>query len=225
MKKDLETKFTGLAMIIGALFLVIGWVLLPHHLGEYFVAEDFSAINEHLWTWIWLYRMHIFGWVIMGAGIMGLAAITFKKPYRSLITPGAGILIIGTFVSALATAFYYSYGAWGIGQTMDKTPEEIQTWLDSVLFTTHYITCLARFGKVFAGAGLVLMGAGLLKSKVVDSWLAIFTIVLGVAAMGIIMLIPVNFEIYKPVFYVKVVWLIAMGATILRKGINLSEAK
>lgn len=225
MKKDFETKFTGLAMIVGALFLLIGWVLLPHHVGEYFVAEDFPAINENFWLWVWLYRMHIFGWVIMGAGMMGLASITFRKPYRSLITPGAGIIIVGTFVSALSTAFYYSYGAWGIGQTMDKTPEEIQVWLDSVLFTTHYITCLARFGKVFAGAGLVLMGAGLLKWKVVDSWLSIFTILLGLTAMGIVMLIPVNFEVYKPVFYVKVVWLLAMGTSILIKGVNLPETE
>ena len=70
MKKDFETKFTGLAMIVGALFLLIGWVLLPHHVGEYFVAEDFPAINENFWLWVWLYRMHIFGWVIMGAGMM-----------------------------------------------------------------------------------------------------------------------------------------------------------
>ena len=76
---------------------------------------------------------------------------------------------------------------------------------------------------MFAGAGLVLMGAGLLKWKVVDSWLSIFTILLGLTAMGIVMLIPVNFEVYKPVFYVKIVWLLAMGASILRKGVNLQE--
>ena len=224
MKKDLETKLTGITLIVGALLLLLGWVLLPHHLGEYFVATDFAAVNENFWTWVWLYRMHIFGWVIMGAGIMAFAAITFRKPYRSLVTPGGGVLIIGTFVSALATAFYYSYCAWGIGQTMDKTPEEVQAFLDNVLFVTHYITCLARFGKVFSGAGLVLLGAGLLKWKVMDSWFGVFTLLLGLAAMGIVMLIPVNFEIYKPVFYVKVVWLLAMGALILKKGVNLSEA-
>ena len=52
---------------------------------------------------------------------------------------------------------------------MDKTPEAIQNWLDGVLFTMHYVTSAVWFGKVFAGAGLVLMGAGLLKWKVVDS--------------------------------------------------------
>ena len=76
---------------------------------------------------------------------------------------------------------------------------------------------------MFGGAGLVMLGIGLLKWKVMDSWFAIFTILLGLTAMGIVMLIPVNFEIYKPVFYVKVLWLLTMGALIIKKGVNLSE--
>lgn len=224
MKKDFETNFTGWALIVGALFLLIGWILLPHHTGEYLKVEDFGAINENFWTWIWLYRMHIFGWVIMGGGIVGLAAISFKPPFRVMTTAGAGILIVGTFVSALATAFYYSFGAWGIGMTMDKSPEEIQQFMDGILPVTHYITCLARFGKVFSGAGLVVLGLGFLKFNMTDKWLSVFTIVLGLAAMGVVMLIHDNFEVYKPIFYVKVAWLAALGGTLLKKGINLSEA-
>ena len=223
MKNDFETRFTGWALITGALFLLVGWVALPHHIGEYFQASDFAAVNENFWTWVWLYRLHIFGWVIMGAGVMGIASMTFKRPYRIMLAPGAGVLIVGTFVSALATAFYYSYGAWGIGQTMDKSPEEVSTFMDGILYFTHYVTCLARFGKVFSGAGLVLLGVGLFKWSITDKWLSLFTIVLGLAAMGIVMLIPDNYEIYKPVFYVKVFWLLAMGITILRKGLNLPE--
>lgn len=223
MKNDFETKFTGWAMITGALMLLFGWVLLPHHIGEYLVADDFTAVKEHFWTWVWLYRMHIFGWVIMGAGLMGFASLTFKKPYRILLMPGAGVVIVGTFTSALATAYYYSYGAWGIGQTEGKSPEEIQAFMDGILYTNHYVTCMVRFGRVFSGAGLVLMGAGLLKWKVTDTWLGAFTVLLGFAAMGIVMLIPDNYEIYKPVFYVKVLWLFALGSTILRKGLNLPE--
>jgi hypothetical protein len=35
--------------------------------------------------------------------------------------------------------------------------------------------------------------------------------------------IPDNFQIYKPLFHVKVVWLVAMGAVILKNGINLPK--
>ena len=223
MKTDIETKLTAWAAIVGALMLLLGWVLLPHHIGEYLQASDFEAVNENFWTWVWLYRMHIFGWVIMGAAIMGFASLTFRKPYRVLILPGAGVLVIGTFVSALATAYYYSYGAWGIGQTLGKSAEEVQTFMDSILFTNHYVTCMVRFGRVFSGVGLVILGAGLLKWNVMDKWYGYFTVVLGLAAMGIVMLIPDNFGPYKPIFYVKVLWLATMGAVILKKGLNLPE--
>ena len=48
---------------------------------------------------------------------------------------------------------------------------------------------------------------------------------MGFAAMGIIMGIPDNFDIYKPLFHVKVIWLVLMGLTFLLKGINLPEDK
>jgi hypothetical protein len=41
--------------------------------------------------------------------------------------------------------------------------------------------------------------------------------------MGIILSIPDNFEVYKPLFHVKVVWLIAMGVVILKQGVNLPK--
>jgi hypothetical protein len=42
-------------------------------------------------------------------------------------------------------------------------------------------------------------------------------------AAGIVILKPVNFEIYKLVFYVKIVWLLAMDVSIFRKSVNLPE--
>jgi hypothetical protein len=45
------------------------------------------------------------------------------------------------------------------------------------------------------------------------------------AAMGIILAIPDNFEIYKPLFHVKVIWLLAMGVVILKDGIPLPRLK
>lgn len=223
MKNDFETKFTGWSLIISALMLLFGWVLLPHHIGEYIEVADFAAVQENFWPWVWIYRIHIFGWVIMGAGIMGLASLTFKRPYRILLMPGAGVTIVGTFVLALATAYYYSYGAWGIGQTMDKSAAEIDKFMEGIKYTNHYVTCMTRFGRVFSGVGFVLLGAGFLKWNITAKWMSIFTILLGLTAMGIVMLIPENYGPYKPVFYIKTLWLLAMGATVLRQGLNLPE--
>lgn len=223
MKKDFETKFTGWSFIIAAVLLWGGWTLLPHHVGEYFIASDFAAINEQLWYWIWMFRIHIFGWVTMGIAIFALISITTKRPYRILTFPGAGMIIVGTFTIALGSAFYYTYGAWGVGQTSGKSPIEIQEFMESLVFTNHYATCLIRFGRVFSGVGLIILGFALVKWKIVNVWLGVLTILLGFAAMGIIMSIPDNFDIYKPLFHVKAIWLTLMGVSILRQGVNLPE--
>jgi hypothetical protein len=221
VQKDFETKFTGWAFIVAALLLWVGWALAPHHIGEYIVASDFEAISDKVWTFIWMYRIHIFGWVAMGVALFALVSIIAKRPYRVLVLPGAGVLIIGTFTLAIAAAYYYNYGAWGVGQTAGKSATEIQEFMDDILYTNQYVTCFIRFGRVFSGVGLVLLGAGFVKWTIVPKWLGWFTILLGLSAVVIIMGIPVNFEIYKPVFHIKVIWLVVMGVILLKQGINL----
>ncbi|MGB5388010.1 MAG: hypothetical protein WBN20_14605 [Eudoraea sp.] len=223
MKKDFETKFTAWAFIFAAILLWGGWALSPHHIGEYIVASDFTTINEDLWYWIWMFRFHIFGWVTMAIAIFALASITAKKPYRVVLVPGAGMVVIGTMTLAIASAFYYNFGAWGVGKTMGLSAAEIQEFMDNILYTNQYVTCFVRFGRIFSGVGLVLLGFGFIKWKIVNPLLGWFTALLGFAAMAIIMGIPDNFEIYKPVFHVKVLWLAMMGIAILLKGVNLPE--
>ena len=63
------------------------------------------------------------------------------------------------------------------------------------------------------------------KWKIVNAGLGELTILLGFAAMAIILFIPDNFEIYKPLFHVKVIWLTVMGVSILRHGVNIPEAE
>ena len=222
-QKDFETNFTGWAFIVASLLLWLGWALSPHHIGEYIVASDFKAIGENVWTWIWIYRIHIFGWVTMGIALFALVSVTARKPYRVLILPGAGMLIIGTFTLAIANAYFYNFGAWGVGQTAGMSAAEIKKFVDDILFTNQYVTCFIRFGRVFSGVGLILLGAGFIKWNIISKWLGWFTVLLGFAAMGIIMGIPDNYEIYKPIFHIKVIWLILIGATLLTKGVNLPQ--
>ena len=221
MKKDLETTFTGWTLIASAILLLGGWELLSHHTGEFFVASDFDAIGENLWYWIWMFRFHIFGWVIMGIGMMAFATFLNEKPYRAVLLPGVGVVVVGSFAMALAVAFYYTYGAWGSGKTANMSEEELNVFMASLEVTNQYFTCLERFGRIFSGAGLALFGTGLFIWKIMDNWISIFTLVLGLAAMCVILFIPDNFEVYKPLFYIKVLWLLSIGTMLIRKGVNL----
>lgn len=225
MKKDFETNFTGWAFVLAAVLLWFGWVLSPHHIGEYIVAEDFISIGESVWYWIWMYRIHIFGWVTMGISMFALMSMTLSKPYRVVILPGIGMVIVGTFTLAIANAFFYNFGAWGVGKTAGMAATEITAFMDSILSTNQYVTCFMRFGRIFSGVGLVLLGYAFVKWKLVSTWLGWFTMLLGFIAVAIIISIPDNYEIYKPIFHIKVLWLVAMGATILKQGIHLLEEK
>ena len=221
--KDFETKFTAYSFIAAAVLLWLGWALSPHHIGEYIVASDFPSIGENVWLWIWMYRIHIFGWVFLGIAMFALVSMTARNPYRVLILPGAGLVIIGTFILAIGTAYYYNFGAWGVGETASMSTIAIQEFMDNMLFTNQYVTCFFRFGRIFSGVGFVLLGAGFIKSNLVGKWLGWFTVLLGLAAMVIILGIPDNFEIYKPIFHIKVLWLVIMGVFLLRKGVNLPK--
>ena len=106
MKKDFETTFTGWSFIAAALMLWGGWALSTHHIGEYIVASDFEAVGEHVWYWIWMFRIHIFGWVTMGIAMFALVSIASQKPSRVVMLSGAGMVIVGTFTLAIAAAFY-----------------------------------------------------------------------------------------------------------------------
>ncbi|TXD48239.1 hypothetical protein [Polaribacter sp. IC073] len=225
MKKDFETNFTGWAFVLAAVLLWFGWALSPHHIGEYIVAEDFTKVGESVWYWIWMYRIHIFGWVTMGVSMFALMSITLSKPYRVVILPGIGMVIVGTFTLAIANAFFYNFGAWGVGKTAGMSATEITAFMDSILSTNQYVTCFIRFGRIFSGVGLVLLGYAFVKWKLVSTWLGWFTMLLGFIAVGIIISIPDNYEIYKPIFHIKVIWLVAMGVAILRQGIHLPEEK
>jgi hypothetical protein len=197
MQKDFETKVVGWAFICAAVLLWAGWILSPHHIGEYIVASDFEAIGENVWTWIWMYRIHIFGWVTLGIALFALVSVTARRPMRVLILPGAGMIIIGTFTLAIANAYFYNFGAWGVGETAGKTASEIQAFMHDILFTNQYVTCFIRFGRIFSGVGFVLLGSAFVQWNIVKKWLGWFTILFGLAAMGIILAIPDNFEIYN----------------------------
>ena len=220
MKKDFETSFTGWAFILAAALLWFGWALSPHHIGEYIVASDFTEIGKSVWYWIWMYRIHIFGWVTMGISMFALMSIISSKPYRVVIVPGAGMVIAGTFTLAIANAYFYNFGAWGVGQTAGMSVVELKEFMNNILFTNQYVTCFVRFGRIFSGVGLVLLGYAFIKWKIVSTWLGWFTMLLGLAAMAIILSIPDNYEVYKPIFHLKTIWLLIMGVTLLGQGVH-----
>lgn len=218
MKPDFAQRFTGGALAAAALMGWLGWLLLPIRPGPYFEPEMFGKIHGQFHLWIWLYRLHIFGLVTYAVGLVALGTLVTGSEARVLIWPGVAVAVAGTFVGALAEAFYYHHGAWGALELAGQRPPAARAFVESLRTDTEYVTCLTRFSRVFGGLGLGLLAWGLLRGRLLPAWLAVVAGLLGLAAMALTMGLPDRMGLYRPVFHLHALWLLVTGLVIWRGG-------
>jgi len=221
MKQDLSTQITGWAFIASALMFWLGWFLMPVRIGTFFQPGDFSAVFDQFHLWIWMFRIHLFGMVVAVVALVALGSVLTEAPARILIWPGVAVATIGLMIGAAGVAFYYHFGAWGALDMHGKSAEAVGAFVASLKIGTEYVTCLVRFGRVFGGFGLLVLGFGLLHWKVLPAWVGIIAMVIGVAAMAITMGLPDDLDLYLPVFHLHALWLAAVGFVTLRSGIRI----
>ncbi|HEY8241659.1 MAG TPA: hypothetical protein VIH35_09440 [Kiritimatiellia bacterium] len=224
MKNDFAARVAGWFFILSGALFWGGWMLVPEHTGQYFQPDIFPAIHKHLAYWISMYRMHLFGVVLSVLAVAALGSLVAESPARVLVWPGATVMAGGMFVTAVAGAFYYHFGAWGGLVYGEKTLAERQALVDSLLLQSEYLACLTRFGHVFSGLGLLVLAWGLMRWKLVPKYLGVWAAAMGVLAMGITMAMPEYPVLYAPVFHAFPFWMIAMGVTIKKHGLNAAVA-
>ena len=212
---SLATDVTGWLLIAAAAMLWFGWTLLPVRIGAFFHWDDFPRVRRRLHLWIWLFRIHLFGHLMAVMGLVALATLFSESPMRIVLLPGVAVCVGGLFVAALAQAFYYHFGAWGAIDMDGKTEDERKEFVTKLAVPTEYITCLVRFGRVFFGLGQAVLAAGLLFGGLLPSWLGITAAILGVAAIALTMGLPDSLDLYKIIFHLNAVWLVAVGYTVL----------
>lgn len=222
MERSFSTTVTGWFFVLGAMMLWFGWALSPAHIGSNFKAEDFSAVGAHLESWIWLFRIHLFGYIVVVMAFTALASLFADRPARILLWPGNAAAISGLIVSTVAAAFYYHFGASGALFLQGQSAEVAQQYADSLWVVTEYVHCLVRFGRVFLGLGLVIMAWGLMKWKVLPLWMVLWMAALGVAAMALTMLFE-NLELYMTLFHLNALWFLTTGLYIVRFGIQYHD--
>lgn len=210
---NFETNLTGTLFVVAASMLWLGWKLLPVKIGDYFVPSDFSAVREHRYLWIWLYRLYLFGYIAAVMAFIAFAMLITEPTARILVWPAVAVLNIGFILTALAAAFYYHFGAWGSIDMENKSNEVIKEFVASLRVSTEYITCLIRFGRVFMGVGQVVLVLGLyqLLEGTWPIWLLGLGGLLGVSSVALTVGLPDNLSLYKPVFHLNVMWYAALG--------------
>jgi hypothetical protein len=75
-----------------------GWMLLPVKLGAFLEPRNFAEIRARL------YRIHLFGHVIMLMALVALGTIAPSPPI--LVWPAVAVLRAASIVAVLAQAFY-----------------------------------------------------------------------------------------------------------------------
>lgn len=210
-----ETSITGGIFLTAALMLYLGWILLPAKIGTFFVQADFAAVGANRRVWIWLYRIYLFGYVAAVMAFVALAALITEPAARIIVWPAVVVLDAGLVMTALAYAFYYHFGAWGSKDMEGKTEEIIQEFISSLRVSTEYITCWVRFGRIFIGVGQIVFVLGLLlQAGPWPMWLIILGGLLGLAGICLTLEWPDNLNYYKPLFYLDVFWLAALGVAL-----------
>ena len=223
MRRDFSTKLTSWLLIVAPLMLWLGWMALPFHIGTYFEEGSFAAIHEHLRLWIWMYRIHIFGYVMMMMALVAFGAVIVRTPARVLVWPGVSVAVAGLLVSALASAFYYHHGAWGANEMAGQSSNVLHAHVEALRLDTEYVTCLVRFGRVFFGLGLVVLALGCWKWQVLPRSISITACLLGLAAMALTMGLPDDLDYYRLLFHLNAAWFIAAGVVVGRSGLPLDS--
>ena len=224
MHRDFSTNFVAWSFIAAASMLWGGWMLMPAHIGTFFEPGDFERVRASFHLWIWMFRFHLFGMVVTVIALVGLASLLTSSQARVMVWPGAAVATAGMIVGAVGAAFYYHHGAWGALVLHGKSIAEISEFVRALRVDTEYITCLVRFGRVFSGLGVLVLGFGLIKWNILPIWIGWVAAAIGLAAMALTMLLPDHMSLYAPVFHIKSLWLLVTGIVILRRGLNGNTA-
>ncbi len=223
MNRDAAQQFTGWMFILSAAMIWTGWMLLPVRVGAFFQPADFSVVREHLAQWIWMYRIHLFGTVIAVVSLIAFGTLFTGSAVRYLLWPGIAVTVIGLAVTTLAGAFYYNFGVRGAVALEGKTGEAAMEYVASLQVVSDYVGCFVRFGRVFSGLGLVLVGTGIMKSRALSRWIGVSAVAIGAAAMALTMIFPDEPLRYTPIFHVSAAWLLFVGIMVFVSGVSLRD--
>lgn len=222
MKRDFSTAATAWLFLLGGGMLWLGWVLLPTQIGAFFQSGDFAAIHEHWRLWIWMFRVHLFGYLMALMALVALASLLTESEARILAWPGVAVASTGLLVGALGGAFYYHHGALGALDMAGRSQAALAAHVEALRIDTEYVTCLVRFSRVFFGLGQVVLALALLKWNVLPRPIAGGGALLGLMAIILTMGLPDAWEYYTPIFHLNALWLVSIGVVAGRVGLRLS---
>lgn len=216
-------RFTAWLFLAAVALQWGGWTLIPVDVGPYVETTDFAVVDAHRQLFVWAYRCYFFGSVLLAMAVVALAALPLSSAARVMIWPGAAVVAGGAFAYAIGSAFYYHHGYWGSLDVVGKPDIVAAAYVDSIYYDTKFVTCFIRFGRLFAGLGFLALNVGLLRGRLVPIWIGWVGSLMGAAAIVVVMASSDSFWVYEPVFHLQALWMVALAARLLRRGLAGAE--
>lgn len=212
-----NARFTGLTLLLGGLFVVIGMAIRPLVVEQNFQFQDadFSRIFEHRTVWILSYQVMVFGLFLRLMGLVALGTTHADGEARGILYPGIAVCGAAILVNALSAGYYMHIGFWGADDLKAASDGVRQEFLARIQPTGEYMMCLERMGKMFFSLGLLVTGIGLARGHTLTRWIGISGAVIGMAGMMALFALPLNRRVFIPFDVLIALWFVVLGLSSL----------
>ena len=105
------------------------------------------------------------------------------------------------------------------GEVINTTDEVRNAFLIAVRPVAQWVVCLDRMGNMFFCFGLLPLGYGLFRSKLIAQWLGAATILIGIAGIVVLMIYETEKSTFLPIAIAITLWYIVLGVIVML-GVN-----
>lgn len=201
------------AILFGAsgVMVPLGLGLRPVHL-QWFDTSHFPTIAASMQTWIWSFRILVFGFFLRVGALSALSAFSWRDDVKPLLQAGVTICVLGCLVSALGSGYYMDTGVWGSWEVTQRVGVEAQATLVNELRPVNaWGECLIRMGSVFFCLGSIFVGAALLRARFLTPLLGWFPIAYGLVGICVGMFMANDVAATLAVMVVHALWCLGMA--------------
>lgn len=220
MTLKFNLQFTGIVLLIGAIFVFTGYALMPVHVSLNFSLDMLTQITNHLEIWVRSFQILVFGYFIRIIGLVALSTMYHDTPSRTLINAGVMVCCLAMLVSGLAEGYYMHTGGYAQWKMGLLPSDQHNSMLASLEVTNEWASCIKRFGRMFLHLGFTFMGWGLLRERFLNKWIGIYAMVLGISGICLLMILDKDPTDYNPMSYAITSWFLLTGVLVYRKSLE-----
>lgn len=220
MNTNFNFRFVALSLMIGGLFVFIGYMIMPVHVVLNFNLEMLQKITNNLELWIRSFQIVVFGFFIRIIGLVGLSALYHDSHAKPVLFSGVMVCSLALLVSGLAEGYYMHTGGWAQWKMTQIPVDQYPSMIASLEITNEWVSCIKRFGRMFLHLGLTFVGWGILRAEFLPKWLGTLTMLIGIAGICLLMVLTENPDSYLPMDHVVTCWFLLTGILVFRKSMR-----